>query len=513
MAGVTPPSDERSRSSRLADSSFSEPELAPPPDLPMVPAAATLVQGQRPIGSRPPLVTISTGRGRRQDSSSSPSPRGTQRPPELSATQATFLAGAAVTHAHHSAQVALHAANTAQAQAVSSQAQAQQVAQQAGEWAQGVRQEAQSVVDQTRAQAQAVVTQARVEAQTAVDQTRAEAQAEVTQVRAEATQAVLHTRAAAQEEVLAAQRTALERVALLEQQLLQSRREREESDRRVEQLIAERRLADDFWNRREIELTQQLGNVTPPATDRATHWPPMSFSPDTQSHNGPALSTPLPVARARGTPLGSPVGSQGKGQGTPQPAPTQEGAAPSAPATSSAQPAEQPAASSPTAPPAQPGAATAQSSSPRNPEVAALSLQVGELLTTVQSLAQALATLQQPAASASVAPPPPTTAAAQVPTLSFPNQGAPLLVPTSPRPVSEASSESSSSSTGSPRPACRVCGSRDHLEVDCPQLSANGGGGWDGGSPFGGGSPLPPAGSPGGGAASSAPDAPQAPAD
>ena len=235
MAGITPPSDDRSRSSRLADSSFSEPDLAPPPDLSLVPAAATLVQGQRPPGSRPPLVTISTGRDRRQDSSSSPSPRGTQRPTELSATQASFLAGAAVTHAHQSAQVALHAANTAQAQAASSQAQAQQVAQQASEWAQGVRQEAQSVVDQTRAEAQAAVTQTRVEAQTVVDRTRAQAQAEVTQVRAEANQAVLHTRAAAQEEVVAAQRTALERIALLEQELLQSRREREESnvDRRT----------------------------------------------------------------------------------------------------------------------------------------------------------------------------------------------------------------------------------------------------------------------------------------
>ena len=276
MAGITPPSDERSRSSRLGDSSFSEPDLAPPPDLPVVPAAATLVQGQRPTGSRPPLVTISAGRGRRQDSSSSPSPRGTQRPPELSATQASFLAGAAVTHAHQSAQVALHAANTAQAQAASSQAQAQQVAQQAGEWAQGVRQEAQSAVDQTRAQAQAVVTQARVEAQTVVDQARAQAQAEVTQVRAEATQAVLHTRAAAQEEVLAAQRTALERIALLEQQLAQSRRDKEESNRRVEQLIAERRLADDFWARREVELNTQLGSVAPanaPEAASQTHWP------------------------------------------------------------------------------------------------------------------------------------------------------------------------------------------------------------------------------------------------
>ena len=514
MAGITPPSDERSRSSRLGDSSFSEPDLAPPPDLPVVPAAATLVQGQRPQGSRPPLITISAGRGRRQDSSSSPSPRGTQRPPELSATQASFLAGAAVTHAHQSAQVALHAANTAQAQAASSQAQAQQVAQQAGEWAQGVRQEAQSAVDQTRAQAQAVVTQARVEAQTVVDQARAQAQAEVTQVRAEATQAVLHTRAAAQEEVLAAQRTALERIALL------SLRDKEESNRRVEQLIAERRLADDFWTRREVELNTQLGLVAPanaPEAASQTHWPRMSFSPDT-SHNGPAPFTPVQAAREKGDAADSTFGSLAGRPQSPEQAPQQEGAAPSAPETSVAQPAEQPAASSSDAPPVQPEAAAAQTRPTRNPEVEALSLQVGELLTTVQTLTQALAALQQPSAPASATPPPPTTAAkatASVPTLSFSAQAAPLFVPTSPRPVSEASSESSSSSEGSSKPACRVCGSKQHLEVDCPWLSSNGGGGGgDKGSPLGSDPPLPPpAASPGRGAASSAPGESQTPAD
>ena len=75
-----------------------------------------------------------------------------------------------------------------------------------------------------------------------------------------------------------------------------------------------------------------------------------------------------------------------------------KGAAPSAPEASVAQPAEQPAASSSDAPPVQPEAAAAQTSPTRNPEVEALSLQVGELLTTVQTLTQALATLQQPAA-------------------------------------------------------------------------------------------------------------------
>ena len=300
-----------------------------------------------------------------------------------------------------------------------------------------------------------------------MDQTRAQAQAEVTQVRAEATQAVLHTRAAAQEEVLAAQRTALERQALLEQQLAQSHREKEESNRRIEQLIAERRLADDYWTRREVELNTQLGLVAPADAPKAAsqaHWPQMSFSPDT-SHSGPAPFTPVQAARGKGDAADSTFGSLAERPQSPTQAPQQEGAAPSAPEASVAQPAEQPAASSSDAPPVQPEAAAAQTSPTRNPQVEALSLQVGELLTTVQTLTQALATLQQPAASA---------ATASVPTLSFPAQAAPLFVPTSPRPVSEASPESSSSSEGSSKPACRVCGSKQHLEVDCPWLSSNG---------------------------------------
>ena len=136
----------------------------------------------------------------------------------------------------------------------------------------------------------------------------------------------------------------------------------------------------------------------------------------------------------------------------------------------------------------------------------------------MQTLTQALAALQQPAAPANATPSPPTTAAkatASVPTLSFAARAAPLFVPTSPRPVSEASSESSSSSEGSSRPACRVCGSKQHLEVDCPRLSSNGGGGGgDRGSPLGSDPPLPPpAASPGRDAASSAPGESQTPAD
>ena len=62
---------------------------------------------------------------------------------------------------------------------------------------------------------------------------------------------------------------------------------------------------------------------------------------------------------------------------------------------------------------------------------------------------------------------------------------------------------------------CRVCGSKQHLEVDCPRLSSNGGGGGgDRGSPLGSDPPLPPpAASPGRDAASSAPGESQTPAD
>ena len=103
MTGISPPSEDRSRSRTSGESSFSDPELFQPSGRALVPAATTMLRftGSSPAQQR------DTG----YSSSSAASPP--QRGPELSATQATFLAGAAVTHAHHASNVALGAATAA----------------------------------------------------------------------------------------------------------------------------------------------------------------------------------------------------------------------------------------------------------------------------------------------------------------------------------------------------------------------------------------------------------------
>ena len=88
-----------------------EPQSKPAPGLhkiyqsgqSMVPAVATILR------FREPAPTPQRNEGYSSSSAASPPQRG----PELSATQATFLAGAAVTHAHHASGVALGAATLA----------------------------------------------------------------------------------------------------------------------------------------------------------------------------------------------------------------------------------------------------------------------------------------------------------------------------------------------------------------------------------------------------------------
>ena len=111
-SGFTPPS-ERSRSNR--GDSHSDPDLG---SRPLVPAAATIMV-QRPgtsSSSRAVARTFTSQRSSNNDANASTSSSdGPRRPPqELSATQATFLAGAAVSHAHHASGVALQAAQAAQ---------------------------------------------------------------------------------------------------------------------------------------------------------------------------------------------------------------------------------------------------------------------------------------------------------------------------------------------------------------------------------------------------------------
>ena len=99
MSGISPPSKNRSRSRTSGESSFSDPELFQQSGQSMIPAVATILR------FREPAPTPQRTEGYSSSSAASPPQRG----PELSATQATFLAGAAVTHAHHASGVALGA--------------------------------------------------------------------------------------------------------------------------------------------------------------------------------------------------------------------------------------------------------------------------------------------------------------------------------------------------------------------------------------------------------------------
>ena len=143
-SGFTPPS-ERSRSNR--GDSHSDPDLG---SRPLVPAAATMMV-QRPSASsssRPVVRTFTSQRSSNNDANASTSSSdGPRRPPqELSATQATFLAGAAVSHAHHASGVALQAAQAAQ----DSQQRERQVVEQASLFGNALRHEARHVADAAR---------------------------------------------------------------------------------------------------------------------------------------------------------------------------------------------------------------------------------------------------------------------------------------------------------------------------------------------------------------------------
>ena len=143
-SGFTPPS-ERSRSNR--GDSHSEPELG---SRPLVPAAATIMV-QRPgtsSSSRAVVRTFTSQRSSNRDANASTSSSdGPRRPAqELTATQATFLAGAAVTHAHQASGVALQAAQAAQ----DSQQRERQVVEQASLFGNALRHEARQVVDAAR---------------------------------------------------------------------------------------------------------------------------------------------------------------------------------------------------------------------------------------------------------------------------------------------------------------------------------------------------------------------------
>ena len=216
-SGFTPPS-ERSRSNR--GDSHSDPDLG---SRPLVPAAATIMV-QRPgtsSSSRAVARTFTSQRSSNNDANASTSSSdGPRRPPqELSATQATFLAGAAVSHAHHASGVALQAARAAQ----DSQQRERQVVEQASLFGNALRHEARHVADAARqavSQAQHSEQAARAQAQSAVQTLHQAASAAVFQ----AQQSEQALRAEAESAVSTIQQQADLRIAALEREVAQRER-------------------------------------------------------------------------------------------------------------------------------------------------------------------------------------------------------------------------------------------------------------------------------------------------
>ena len=497
-SGFTPPS-ERSRSNR--GDSHSDPDLGSGP---LVPAAATIMV-QRPgtsSSSRAVARTFTSQRSSNNDANASTSSSdGPRRPPqELSATQATFLAGAAVSHAHHASGpsgVALQAAQAAQ----DSQQRERQVVEQASLFGNALRHEARHVADAARqavSQAQHSEQAARAQAQSAVQTLHQAASAAVFQ----AQQSEQALRAEAESAVSAIQQQADLRIAALEREVAQGR----EALDRLTDVLAEaqqRRFQAEDLNRtlgaqmqelqRQFQLLREGQEALPPPSlehaqteppvasqEQTPHlsFPSMVFEPDS-SLNATVLS---PIAQ---TPKSSPPTPVPKAS----PCAPAQGAASGAPATTPPVPA---------------------SSSEQNElgkQVEDLKFLVVGLMKDVHRLnTSATATVSAPAPAegaaggapqqfaqqgeaASSAQPQATTAAGAVPTLVLPLKPR-QQTPQGDDPDSSGSS-SSSSSSGTPaqsRPACRMCGSKKHDEEDCPFLTINrppGGGGDGGGSPDG----------------------------
>ena len=512
-SGFTPPS-ERSRSNR--GDSHSDPDLG---SRPLVPAAATIMV-QRPSASsssRPVVRTFTSQRSSNNDANASTSSSdGPRRPPqELSATQATFLAGAAVSHAHHASGVALQAAQAAQ----DSQQRERQVVEQASLFGNALRHEARHVADAARqavSQAQHSEQATRAQAQSAVQTLHQAASAAVFQAR----QSEQALRAEAESAVSTIQQQADLRIATLEREVAQGR----EALDRLTDVLAEaqqRRFQAEDLNRtlgaqmqelqRQFQLLREGQEaLPPPSLEPAQTEPPVASQEQTPHLSFPSMVFE-PVSSLNATVL-SPIAQTPKSS-PPTPVPK---ASPCAPAQGAAT-------GAPATTPPVPASSSEQNELGK--QVEDLKVLVVGLMKDVHRLnTSATATVSAPAPAegaaggapqqfaqqgeaASSAQPQATTTTGAVPTLVLP------LKPRQQTPQGDdpdsSDSSSSSSSSGTPaqsRPACRMCGSKAHDEEDCPFLTINrppGGGGDGGGSPDGDPEGNPPAATARSGAAAS----------
>ena len=446
-----------------------------------------MVQRPSPSSSSRAVVrTFTSQRSSNRDANASTSSSdGPHRPAqELSATQATFLAGAAVSHAHHASGVALQAAQAAQ----DSQQRERRVVEEATLFGSALRQEARHVVDAAR--------QAMSRAQLSEQATRSQAQNAMQSLQQAASTAVSQAqqseqalRAEAENAVSAIHQQASERIAFLEREVAQGKGTAD----RLTDLLAE---ANQRWFQAEDmnralanqvqELQRQLqalkesqeaatlhspeaASVEPPVAPsegQTPHlsFPSMNFEPDS-SLNATVLS---PIAQ---TPKSSPPTPVPKAS----PCASAQGAASGAPATT----------------PPVPASSSEHNELGKQVEdlkhlVVGLMKDVHRLSNPTDAVVSAPApvegaaggapqqTTQQGGAASSLQPQATATTSA-VPTLALPLK-ARQNTPQGDDPDSSDSSSSSSSSDGfpaPPRPACRMCGSRAHDEADCPFLTVN----------------------------------------
>ncbi|CAE7231161.1 unnamed protein product [Symbiodinium sp. CCMP2592] len=438
MSGISPPSEDRSRSRTSGESSFSDPELCS--GQAFVPAAATILR------IREPAPTPQRNEGYSSSSAASPPQRG----PELSATQATFLAGAAVTHAHHASGVALGAASLAHQAAEREQqtvTQAREAVMQASfqaaaaeaqyrDEAQSIARAAQGIVDDARFREASL----RQEAQSAIDATTREAQQRGFIRSSPASH--FGTRAGCDADI----------VRLAD--------EMESMQRRHEEAMAVMAERYRDLSAKFVESSNAQAQRTPTRTRLS--FPEMSFSPDTSQNDAvqqPTTPVIEPVPEEQET-LSTPLVAQPTGESD---AP-QEGAAAGAPG------------------------GEASSGSPEDPQPTSVDQRVDELAKLVSDLAKLVAASAAQSGSAAApsgaAPSAPAEAQSdpppQVPTLNLGGTTQATAPPGSPGSGGSSSSSSSSdSSARSEHPACRMCGSKKHAEEECPELTCNKDGGDD----------------------------------
>ena len=282
-SGFSPPSDERSRSTRGSDSS--NPGANVRGLVLAVSALRTRTQ------SRPRTQPQAPG----SDGTSTPSPS-PQPEPSLSSQQATFLAGAAIQTAHQDSHMASSAASSAlqgHQAAVFARARERQTEEQAYQIVGHVASEAHQVVDQVRSEAKAFGHQVVTETQAEATRFKQSLERQAREILASATTAVGGAEARSQEAELLARREAMEMHAQLggtrralsesndEAQFLRFQNQQLQAERsalmarleRVESLLAERTPVPSSKGR------------TLHRSPSPRHYPQMSFSPDHASLN------------------------------------------------------------------------------------------------------------------------------------------------------------------------------------------------------------------------------------